>query len=406
MRAEKKPFLVIFITVFMDLVGFGLVIPLNPYLAREFGADPLQVGLLMTVFSGLQFLASPIWGQLSDRFGRRPIILISVLGSAVSHLGFAYATNLAGLFLARGFAGLFGGNISAAMAAIADITKPEDRAKGMGLIGAAFGLGFIFGPFIGGITGGMGHAVSPHAPFGSSFPALVAAFICFLNFLLALAILPETNPRVLGRVTETLAKRKPRMALLWTMMKQPVVNHVLFIYFLMSLAMAHMEAALFMLVQDRFGWSITTASLGFAYVGVIIALTQGGLIRKTIPRFGEARSFIGGLFLMALGFFGVAGASSTVWLGVAVTVMAVGNGFANPALLASLSLLTRQDQQGGSLGVNQSVSALGRILGPASGGWLYRGAGPSVPFLVAAVLVGLAGLVGLKIRARVPRGAR
>ncbi|MGE0764504.1 MAG: MFS transporter [Bdellovibrionales bacterium] len=403
---EKKPFLVIFITVFMDLVGFGIVIPLNPYLARQFGADPLQVGLLMTIFSALQFLASPLWGQLSDRIGRRPVILVSVLGAAIAHVGFGFAGTLAGLFLARAFAGIFGGNISAAMAAVADITKPQDRAKGMGLIGAAFGLGFIFGPFLGGILGDVGPRLGEQAPFGASFPAVVAGGICFLNFLLALWILPETNPHVLGKNTQPLPARRPRLALLWALLRKPVLNRVLVIYFLMSLAMAHMEAALFMLVQDRFQWDLTKASWGFAYVGVIIAMTQGGLIRKTLPRLGEANSFMIGLALMALGFFGVALSPTVVLLAVAVTVMALGNGFANPALTASVSLLSPQNEQGGSMGVNQSLSALGRILGPAAGGWLYLRMGMPYPFFVAGSLVTLAVLIGFQVRGQVPHQAK
>ena len=403
---EKKPFLIIFITVFMDLVGFGIVIPLNPYLARQFGADPLQVGLLMTIFSALQFLASPLWGQLSDRIGRRPVILISVLGAAIAHVGFGFSTTLAGLFFARAFAGLFGGNISAAMASIADITKPEQRAKGMGMIGAAFGLGFIFGPFIGGMLAKVGHHFGEQAPFGASFPAVVAGLICLANFLLALVILPETHPRLIGQSNAPLPKRSPRLSLLWSMLHRPILNSVLVVFFLTSLAMAHMEASLFMLVQDRFGWSITTASMGFAYVGIVIALTQGGLIRKTLPRLGEARSFIFGLCLMALGFFGVAVSPDVPSLALAVTLLAVGNGFANPALNASVSLLSNQDEQGASMGVSQSLSALGRILGPAAGGWAYRSLGMSSPFYIAATLVGLAMIIGLKVSARVPRMAR
>lgn len=403
---EKKPFLVIFITVFMDLVGFGIVIPLNPYLARQFGADPLQVGLLMTIFSGLQFLASPLWGQLSDRIGRRPVILVSVLGAAIAHVWFGFATTLTGLFLARALAGLFGGNISAAMAAVADITTPQDRAKGMGMIGAAFGLGFIFGPFIGGILASVGHSFGETAPYGASFPAVIAGLICFANFILALFILPETNPHINGKSKEPLPARRPRLSLLWAMMKQPVVNSVLLIFFLMSLAMAHMEASLFMLVQDRFGWTITTASMGFAYVGIIIALTQGGLIRKTLPRIGEARSFNIGLFFMALGFFGVAISPNIPLLAIAVTFLALGNGFANPALTASVSLLSNKSEQGASMGVNQSLSALGRIIGPAAGGWAYRSLGMPYPFYIACILVTVAMLIGLKVQSQVPRAAR
>src|SRR6185312_15700921 len=190
---KDKRLLIIFLTVFIDLVGFGIIIPMNPYLAEAFGASPFQVGLLMSVYSLMQFIFSPFWGQLSDRVGRRPVILISLLGGAASHLGFAFATSFWALVLARSLAGLFGGNLSAARAYIADITPEKDRSKGMGLIGAAFGIGFILGPLIGYVFGRVGVHLGTLPPLGESFPALIAAFICFSNFLFAYFALPESR---------------------------------------------------------------------------------------------------------------------------------------------------------------------------------------------------------------------
>lgn len=400
---DKKPFLVIFLTVFMDLVGFGIIIPLSPFLARQFGADALQVGLLMTIYSLLQFVFSPVWGQMSDRWGRRPVILVSVLGAAFAHLWFGLAGSLTGLFLARGLAGIFGGNISAAMAAMADLTGPKERSKGMGLIGAAFGLGFILGPALGGLSVGLGEKISVTSSLAGGFPAVVAAAICFFNFILAYFIFPETLPPAARGQKGT---RVPRLALLMSKWREPVLGSVMTVFFLSSLAMAHMEAALFLLVKDRFDWGLSEASWGFAYVGVMIAFTQGYLLRKILPRWGESRSFLFGLAAMALGFVGIAVAMNMWWMALAVTFLAIGNGLSNPALTGSVSLLTSAENQGGTLGVNQSLSALGRVIGPAFGGLFYRQFGMSVPFLVAAGLSILGVMVGARVRARIPQGAQ
>jgi multidrug resistance protein len=189
----KKKLAIIFLTVFVDLVGFGIIIPMNSYLAKVFGATPLKVGLLMSIYSLMQFLFSPFWGQTSDRIGRRPVILLSLLGASVSHFGFAMSASYTGLFLCRMFAGIFGGNIPVAMAYIADLTAEKDRSKGMGLIGAAFGLGFILGPAIGGVFGHLGNSLGSTPPFGESFPAIIASLICFANFVSAYFFLPESR---------------------------------------------------------------------------------------------------------------------------------------------------------------------------------------------------------------------
>ena len=198
----KKVKLILFLIVFVDLVGFGMVIPLHPYLAREFGASPLQVGLLMAIYSLFQFLFSPFWGRVSDRFGRRPVLLVSLLGSTLSHLAFGLGTELWILFLARCLAGVFGANISTAMAYMADISDSKQRSKSMALIGAAFGLGFTLGPFVGGLCIQIGKALGTTAPYGSHFAALVASLICAINFLSSYFFLPESQ-------TESQKSRKP-----------------------------------------------------------------------------------------------------------------------------------------------------------------------------------------------------
>ncbi len=392
---RNRPLIVIFVTVFIDLIGFGMIIPLNPYLAREFGADPLKVGLLMTIFSLMQFLFSPMWGALSDRVGRRPLILMSLLGSAVSHTWFAFAGSYLTLFLARMFAGLFGASISTAMAYIADVTKPEERSKGMGMIGAAFGLGFLLGPFLGGILGEIGSHLGTQPPFGPSFAAIGAGLICFVNFIVALFVLKETN------VNRTVRERKGRLMLLAHNLKNPKVNILMIGFFLLTFGMANMEASLFMFVQDQFAWSLARASFGFAYVGLVIVFTQGYLIRKLMPKYGEKNLLTIGLLLCIAGFLGIGLSHSIPLLAVSVTLLGLGSGFATPSFSGLISILTSADKQGETLGVTQSLSALGRILGPALGGWAYGFYGRPSPFLFAAGLTALAWLFVLLIRKKI-----
>lgn len=397
---SNKPLVVIFITVFIDLVGFGMIIPLSTYLTRTLGGDALQVGLLMSIYSLMQFIFSPIWGRLSDRFGRRPIILVSLFGAAMAHLLFAFGETYVVLLAARFLAGVFGGNISTAMAYIADVTDEKNRSKGMGLIGAAFGLGFVLGPVIGGLAGELGTHIGAAPPFGLSFSAVVASLICFCNFVAAYFVLPETLKN------ETLTRRASRFQLLTSAFAKPVVGSLLLTFALSSLAMAFMEVSLFLLVKDRLQWGLTEASLGFAYVGLIMVFTQGYLIRKFLPKWGERRVMVGGLFLSAFGMAGIAFCYSVVPLAIVMTLLGLGTGFINPSINGSISLLTDKSEQGQTLGVSQSLSALGRIIGPAAGGWLYREGGDGLPFLAGGVFMILAGLIVISIYRNLPIAAQ
>ena len=338
-KKRKAALGVIFLTVFIDLIGFGIIIPLSPYLARHFDATPLQVGLLMSVYSLMQFIFSPIWGRISDRMGRRPIILMSLLGSTLSYLGFAFSTSLVGLFVARTFAGIFGASISTATAYIADVTSDKERSKSMGLIGAAFGLGFIFGPFFGGLAGSYGQTLGDLPPFGMSFSAIVAAIICFLNFLLALKMLKETLPP-----NFEVKPRESRLAVMTRGLNQPVIGPLFLVLFLSSLAMAHMESTLFLYVNDKFGWGVEIASYGFAFVGFMIAFTQGYLIRKLMPLWGERKTLLVGVTLASIGMMGIAFSDSILVLAITNTILAVGIGMTNPSILGAVSLKDWDDQ--------------------------------------------------------------
>ncbi len=401
MTRPDKRLIIIFLTVFIDLVGFGIIIPLNPYLAKTYGATPLTVGLLMGIYSLMQFIFSPVWGQLSDRIGRRPVILWSLLGAALAHTAFGFSESLLGLFIARGLAGVFGGNISTAMAYIADITEAKDRSKGMGMVGAAFGLGFILGPMLGAGFAWVGLQLGDAPPLGQSFPAVMAGLICFANAVFAYCYLPES------RKVGTVARPRPvRFRRIFTALSTPVLGVLMLLVFINGLAMAHVEASLFLLMQDEYVWSAVQASLGFGYIGLIMTFTQGYLIRKWLPRFGERRLLLGGLLLLGFGFalISVGGMLSVVAFGV--TFLGLGNGLVTPSLNGSVSLVSGEDVQGANLGVAQSLASLARILGPPSGGLIYQNIGTWSPFAVAAVMTMVSFLVAFSVRAKIPQQGR
>ena len=389
----KKKLSIIFLTVFIDLVGFGIIIPLNPYLAKVFGAGPLQVGLLMSIYSLMQFIFSPFWGQISDRKGRRPVILISLFGACASHLGFAMSTSYGALFLCRMLAGIFGGNIPVAMAYIADVTPEKDRSKGMGLIGAAFGLGFILGPAIGGIFADIGTRLGSAPPFGGSFPAVIASLICFLNFVSAFFFLPESRTTF----TSVTSKRPARLKRILDCLSRPTLGRLMTLYFVNTFALAQVEAALFLFVQDRFHWSYTNASFGFAYIGFMMALTQGFLIRKLIPLLGEGKMVVIGLSTMGLGLFGLSFAEGLPLLCISVTALALGNGICTPALSGSISLFSGAEEQGNNLGVAQSLASLSRILGPVIGGFLYQSVSLVAPFRFSSLVAILGAVLAVNL---------
>ena len=378
----KGSLTIVFITVFLDLVGFGIIIPLIPYLAREFSASPVEIGWLMAIFSIMQFLFSPLWGKLSDRVGRRPIILMSLFGASFAYILFAFAQSLTFLFLARGLAGFFAANLSVAQACIADITPKEKRSANMGLIGAAFGLGFIMGPVIAGLTGPMGEALGSEPPFGIQFSALVAAGLNGLNGILAFFILPETIHHLKG-------ERRKKYGTLESfsfVFKDPLLRPLFLIFFLINLGMALTEVMTFPFVQDRFQWSYSLASISFAYVGVVMVFTQGYLIRRWIPRFGEKKILRFGLWAMTLAFVGIGFSHHIPFLALAMTFLALGNGCVRPPVLGMASVIAHEEQQGYILGVMTSIGAIGRILGPPMGGWFYGEWSQGSPFFVAGGL--------------------
>lgn len=371
---------VLFLIVFIDLLGFGVIIPLLPYYAQHFGAAPDKVTLMMAIYSLMQFFAAPIWGQLSDRYGRKPILLISMAGAAISYLCMGLASSLWMLFAARGFAGAMAGNIAAAQAYIADVTKPEDRAKGMGLIGAAFGLGLIFGPAMGGLLGGS----DPVAPdFGTPF--FVAAAISASAIVSGFFLLKESrSPGQRGAVKFPTIARRIRM--LARAVTTPVLGVLVLQFFLVTFVFAGMESTFALWSERAFGWGPAQNGYLFAYAGVIAAGVQGGLIGHLTRRFGEARLVILGAVVLGIGMILITAAAHDLpVLLAAMAALALGAGLGNPSLSSLISRRTPADRQGSVLGIAQSASSLARIAGPAWAGAVFQHFGRNAPYLSGAL---------------------
>lgn len=399
--SNKSQLAIIFFTVFLYLVGFGVVIPIIPILSRNFGATALQTGLLLSVYSLMQFLFSPFWGRLSDRLGRRPILLFCLFGEGLSYILFAWARTLEWLFIARILAGFFGASLSTASAYISDITPKHERSKGMALIGAAFGLGFVVGPALGGGLAVWGHHINPAPHFDTSYAAYWVSALCFANFAFGVKFLKES----LSEKSES-AEKKKRFSVMWHYLRVKTVGPLMAVFMLCSLAMSSMEATLILFMGEKFHWEVKQVSFGFAYIGLIIVFTQGFLVRRLLPKWGERKVLRLGLTLFALGLTAIAVSGSIAAMAVAMTLLSLGNGLSNPSILGSISLLTDAKEQGVTLGVTQSMASLGRIIGPALGGALYGAVAITAPFWTSGAMAFLGLAIAVTIYKFIPEHGR
>lgn len=355
---KRSPLVVIFTTVFIDLIGFGIVIPVLPFYAEgtRFNATPRTVGLLFASYSIMQLIFSPILGRLSDKYGRRPVLLISIIGTGIGFLILGFAKTLLLLFVGRILDGITGGNISTAQAYIADVTTKENRAKGMGLLGAAFGLGFILGPAIGGILSGWGIEV----------PFLFAAGLCFANAVLLYFTLPETVTA--DHPARTSAAGGRGLLQLIESLKQPRLGFVLGIYFLFIVAFSIMTTSFSLYTMFRFGYDAQHNGYLFAYVGLIAVIVQGGLIGRLVKRFGELPLIIAGALCFTASLFAVPfvgpQAGGLIGLLIGGGVFSLGNSLATPALTSLASKSVGPAEQGTVLGITQSAASLARAVGP------------------------------------------
>ena len=382
MPATRARLAVIFLTVLIDLIGFGLVIPVLPYYAQSFGVAGLGFGALIGVYSLMQFLATIVLGRLSDRVGRRPILMVSILFSLTGYLVFAFAGSYAVLFLGRTISGFSAGNISVAQAYIADVTTPKDRSRSMGLVGAAFGLGYIVGPALGGLAGHYG---------GPMAVGLTAAGLGAVNLVSAYFILQESL-RPEHRVTRPLFSVRHLVHAI----RDPVLGPPFLVFSLIPFAFSGYMVALPLYARTRFGWGESQLGWFFTLIGIMAASVQGYFFGKLARRFGDRLLAIVGTVGMALPIGVVPFVSHAQWLYVWVLVFGFANSLTSPAITGLISKLAGVAEQGTVLGSAQSFSALGRFAGPFIFGELYDRLNPTFTFVGAGLVMVVAWLVTLR----------
>ena len=363
------------LVVVIDLIGFGIIIPLLPFYAETYGASPQKVTMLMVTFSFFQFIAAPIWGYLSDKYGRKIIILVTLLGSIIAYILLAYSQTLYGLFFARAFAGFMAGNISTAQAYIADITDKNNRAKAMGLFGAAFGIGFILGPAIGGVLAGS----DPKNP-NVFLPPIAAASLSFIALVLALFILKDNRSMIKNN-------KNKRILSLIEAIKIPNLRQLILLSFIVTLVFASMESTFSLWSERTFNWGAEQNGFIFAFAGICGVLVQGFLISPLVKRFGEAFLCITGIIFISIGMLSVAISYLNYHAYISMSLIAFGLGFFLPTISTLIVNIVSEDRRGWVLGVNQSVSSLSRIIGPAIAGFLFEFYGKNSPYIFGSIIL-------------------
>ena len=393
----------IFLVVFIDLLGFGLILPLLPFYAGQYGASDFVVGLLAASYALAQFIGAPLLGRLSDRYGRRPVLMISIAGTALGFLilgladpigrwlagmplanasseqlvALTNATILAVMFSSRLLAGLTGGNITVAQAYISDVTDEKNRAKGLGMIGAAFGLGFIVGPAMGGLLSQFGYAV----------PAFAAAGLATLNLIGIALTLPES---LTAEIRKKLAGQKRALislSAMWQSLSRPRVGPLLQIRLFYALAAALLQTMFTLWAKEQLGLDARATALLLAYLGVLSVVVQGGLIGPLTRRFSEARLIFWSTLVFGVSMLGWALTPSVPVLLVVMIPMAFSSGVLNTVINAAITRVVSREEIGGALGTSASLESFSRIIAPAVGGWLLGSVGPWAPAVVATIIM-------------------
>jgi multidrug resistance protein len=377
--AQRSILLVVFTTILIDFIGFSVLIPVLPLYAERLGATPFQVGLILTVYALAQLLFLPVWGWVSDRVGRRPVILTSLFGTTLSFAYLATADSIGQIYVARILAGFFAASIGTAQAVVTDVTPPSDRARGMGVIGAAFGIGMIVGPTLGGVL----------AAWDEKLPFYGVAGLALVNLGIAWLRLPESRPASLTSP----GPRELGVALVPTPLRLIAAVHgrrialFLYLFFHVFTAFAMLESMCTLYLGKRFGASYLQAAAVFAWIGVFLALTQGYLLRGLVARFGERRLVEWGLIAMGVGLWAAAAAPGLAWFFAVGPLIAFGNGVAVPAFNSLYSQACKAEKAGELLGQSNAMVTTGRIVGSASAGYAMQALALGAPFWIAGALM-------------------
>lgn len=373
----NKHLLNIGLIVLIDMLGFALVVPLLAFFADTFGATPFQTGLLVASYAAMQMISAPILGRISDRFGRRPVFLISILGTFIGFLILGFANSLWMLFVSRILSGLTAGNISVAQAYIADVTDEKNRARGMGMLGAAFGIGFILGPALGGTLSVYGFAV----------PAFVSAALCFINLLTVFFWLPESlTPE---RRAQLMAQEKANVSFnaLLAALQHPSAGPLLWVRFGFAIAFNSFQSVFALYTLGKFGLTAQQTGYILAYVGIVLVIMQGGLIGPLSARFRESHLLFAFTIFATIGLFGWAIAQTVPWMLVAMFPLAIGAGSFNAVINSAISKTVGHDEVGGMMGFSAGLESSTRVVMPALASYLLGRYGPSTPGYMATLVM-------------------
>jgi len=355
----------------VNIVALGVTLPILQYFMLHLGGTPFQAALIFSIYSGCSFLSAPVWGRLSDHWGRKPILLMSIFCTILSYVWLAVATDLWEVFASRAFAGMTAGWLATSQAFVSDVTKPENRAKGLGLLGAAFGVGFVIGPAVGAIS--VGGADNPNY----ALPFFIAAGCTVAGLLITLLLVrePERHVSEIGSRAGT------------KVLSDPTTARLLGIYFSVFLIFTGVEGIFALWVKQSFDLGARDVGYYLAVAGVVAAIVQGGIVGRAVRRFGEAKVAVAGILFLALGTITLPMVEGASFIYLPMAFLAAGMSLHNPSMQSLLSRVAPPDWKGGVLGTAQSVSSLARIAGPAAAGAVFSQIGPNVPYFVGAVLL-------------------